>query len=215
MHTHTHKFDPAHVAKLENPARYDWLNPKTVADLFEVTGNETLVEYGCGTGFFTIDLARKVPMGNVIGVDISPEILDFFRDKLEKLHEKAANEESSPEEASHLAPKNIELMLISGVPSPIADESVDGILAINLLHELEGEWEVLGDLHRILNPGGRLVIVDWLAMERPAGPPSDHCLDPDRALALLNEAGFELLDQPEKAKESFPYHYTYILGKKG
>ena len=62
---HSHRFDPAHLQKLENPARYEWLSPLAVADLLGLSGGEVVAEYGSGTGFYTIELARRLPSGRV------------------------------------------------------------------------------------------------------------------------------------------------------
>ena len=198
----SHKFNPKQIDKLENPERLKWLNPDRVAELvkeFGVTSDsDVLLEYGCGTGYYTVGLSAHVPLGKVIGLDISTELLDFFAKKL------------ADSKGTH---ENIELMHISGVETPIASGSIDAILAINLLHELEGEWEVLGEMRRVLKPEtGRMIAVDWLAMDRPAGPPNDHCLDPNRAKDLLEAAGFQVIESDPEAAKSFPYHYTYILG---
>lgn len=198
----SHKFNPKQIDKLENPERLKWLNPDRVAALVKEFGigsdSDVLVEYGCGTGYYTLGLSRYVPSGKVIGLDISTELLEYFENKLAK---------------SADSYDNIELMHVSGVETPLPSGSVDAILAINLLHELEGEWEVLEEMRRVLKPEtGRMVAVDWLAMDRPAGPPNDHCLDPKRAKELLEAAGFQIIQSNPESANHFPYHYTYILG---
>lgn len=198
----SHKFNPKQISKLENPERLKWLNPDKVASLVHEFGIESdsdvVVEYGCGTGYYTVGLAKHVLAGKVIGLDISTELLEFFRDKIE---------------SSDDSYDNIELMHVSGISTPLESDSIDAILAINLLHELEGEWEVLGEMRRILKKNtGRLIAIDWLAMDRPAGPPNDHCLDPKRAKTLLEKAGFRIIEMDPASAQGFPYHYTYILG---
>ena len=137
----------------------------------------------------------------MFAIDVSTELADFFAEKMA----------SAPQGSPNADPGNIELVITERPPVPLDDGLIDQMLAINLMHELDGHWEALPEMRRLVRDGGRLVVLDWLAIERPAGPPIDHCLDPMRAQALLDNAGFTLIDEPAGAKERFPYHYTYLM----
>ncbi|HIA18917.1 MAG TPA: class I SAM-dependent methyltransferase, partial [Planctomycetaceae bacterium] len=45
----------------------------------------TVCDMGCGNGFYSLKLAKMVgPRGQVLGVDVQPEMLKFLRDRMEQ-----------------------------------------------------------------------------------------------------------------------------------
>ena len=63
---------------------------------------------------------------------------------------------------------------------PLADGTADRVFLLNVLHHIWDEPAALGEILRLLAPGGRLVVVDFAQMDRPVGPPNDHVLSLDR-----------------------------------
>src|SRR5579864_3250079 len=43
----------------------------------KLRGNERILDVGCGDGKITAELARSVPSGSVVGIDASPQMIDF------------------------------------------------------------------------------------------------------------------------------------------
>jgi len=76
------KFDPANAHNLENPERLRELPPATVVHLLQLEGAETVVDYGAGTGMYTIPIARALPHGRVIAVEAYPQLLEMLTTKL-------------------------------------------------------------------------------------------------------------------------------------
>jgi len=54
-------FDPRHAGRLEEPVRLEALPRGTVVALLRLDGAETVVEYGAGTGAYTLAVAEAVP----------------------------------------------------------------------------------------------------------------------------------------------------------
>ncbi|MBE8540018.1 methyltransferase domain-containing protein [Geoglobus acetivorans] len=60
---------------------YDFVNPffysdemrKTVVDMARVAKGDLVLEVGCGTGFTTQEIVRRVGESNVVAVDLTPE----------------------------------------------------------------------------------------------------------------------------------------------
>jgi len=125
---------------LNNPLRRFLSPPGRLVSKLKVGPKDVVLDFGCGPGFFTIALAKI--SAKTIGVDISPRML---------------------ERAAGYARKNgvaVELMQSDGRKIELNDESVDLVLAVHVLHEVEDRPKVLGEFFRILRLGGRLAIVE-------------------------------------------------------
>jgi ubiquinone/menaquinone biosynthesis C-methylase UbiE len=189
-----HKFDPAHVAKLEDPERLTWQPPQAIIDLLQLGGGETVVDYGAGTGIYTLALAAALPSGRAVAVDLSDELLTRLRDKLI--------------DQPHLRTR-VEIYHTTGNRVPLASGSVDAVLAVDLWHEIHDERPALDEIVRLLAPAGRLLIVDWALMERPVGPPNDHVLTVEQAQAVITGMGLDTVAMQQPG-ELLPYHYTIL-----
>jgi ubiquinone/menaquinone biosynthesis C-methylase UbiE len=168
------KFDPRHAHKLENPDRLVELPPAKLAELLQLTGAETVVDFGAGTGMFSLPLASAVPLGRVYAVDEQAELLDRLRAKLE----------------AHRSHDNVETVLSVDGRAPLADGVAQRMLMVNVLHHMTGDPRALPEVFRLLAPGGRLVVAEFARMDRPVGPSNDHVLPLGAVRDLLTGAGF-------------------------
>lgn len=99
---------------------------------------KTVLDYGCGTGGNSLILAKRG--ANVIGVDISPELLELAEKRM------AANGVAG----------NTKFLVGSAHDLPIPDESIDIVFGIAILHHLELE-ESSKEVFRVLKKGGRAI----------------------------------------------------------
>jgi ubiquinone/menaquinone biosynthesis C-methylase UbiE len=171
------KFDPRHADKLENPERLVELPPDKLVELLGLTGGETIVDFGAGTGMYSIPLAAAVPLGRVLAVDEQPELLDRLRAKL----------------AARSVPGCVEPILSEDGRAPLEDAVADRMLIVNVLHHVVDDPGALAEIERLLAPGGRLVAAEFAQMDRPVGPPNDHVLALDAVRALLAGIGLHEL----------------------
>jgi SAM-dependent methyltransferase len=102
--------------------------------------NKTVLDLGCGTGESVVVLVHKG--ARVIGIDISPELVDLARRRVQM------------QCAGLPGP---ELLSRSGYETGLGNASVDVVLSNALLHHLDLPT-VLKEMQRILKPGGRLII---------------------------------------------------------
>lgn len=172
------KFDPAHADRLENPERLVELPPANVVRLLELRGDETVVDYGAGTGLYTVPIAATLPRGRMIAVDEHAELLAYVRDKVL---------------AAGLPEERVVTAQTAEDHVPLADGGADRVLLLNVLHHVWDEPAALGEIVRLLAPGGRLVVVDYAQMDRPVGPPNDHVLSLDEARACVAGMGLREL----------------------
>lgn len=108
-----------------------------------VQAGQTLLDYGCGPGSFTIPAAR------IVGTRGKVYALDCFPRQLEIVAEKSRKEGLT----------NIETIL-SDSETGLPDESVDVIWMCDVIHEITERREVLEEMYRVLKWGGALVIYD-------------------------------------------------------
>ena len=196
----SHPFDPRHAARLDDPARARSQPVDGVLALLSLTGAETVVDYGAGTGYLTLPLAAALPHGRVVAVDRSAEMLAELRRRLEA-RRAAGGDALAPVELVHTADNRV----------PLADGAADAVAAVNLWHEISDDQAALDELLRLLAPRGTLLIVDWDegATARPNGPWPPHALTLEQALEVVAAVGLAVgLALP--AGEPFPYHFTIV-----
>ncbi len=188
------KFDPARAHRLDAPERDAYLPDAPLLALLRLRGEETVVDYGAGTGRLAIGVRAVLGAGGrVVAVEENEKMLARLRERV------AA------------AGTQVEAVAIASNRVPEPDGGVDRVLAVNLLHEIRGE-RALDEMRRLLGPDGLLLVTDWERgrdPERALGPPDEILYSKDEAAAELERAGFEV-----EARNGFRYHFV-LLGRPG
>ena len=72
----------AHAAHLLNPLRALILSPRTLARRLDLKPDSSVLEIGPGPGYFSPAIARAVPQGELILMDVQDEMLDMAKKRL-------------------------------------------------------------------------------------------------------------------------------------
>ncbi len=152
-----HKFDPEKRKILNSKQRQEIMPPAQVLMDIGVGSHTVWADIGCGTGFFTIPLANEVK--EVYALDIRAEMLSDLSESL-----------------AQLQIHNVKVLQSEESRLPLSDRRVDGILTSLVLHEVEQPIEFFRELNRVLQTGGRLVVIEWAKASTEMGPPLEHRL---------------------------------------
>lgn len=168
------KFDPAKLDKLNNPARLARMEPPCIWAAAGIANPCVIVEIGAGTGIFAAAFASFAPDATVYAVDTEPLMIGWM-----KVHR-------APALGGRLIP-----LLATDAMVPLPDGKADIVFLIDLHHELDAPDATYAEVYRLLAPGRKVVVVDWLRDNEPGGPPQEIRASEAEIAATLERAGFK------------------------
>lgn len=134
----------AHAEEIARGAGFRELRDRIVA-LAAPEVEDVVVDVGSGTGLLTLAVG---PLAcRVWAVDVAPAMSEYLSAK-----------------AASAGLENIETVTASAVSLPLVDGCADVVVSNYCLHHLDelGKAQALGEVHRVLRPGGRFVFGDMM-----------------------------------------------------
>ncbi len=136
-----------------------------------ISNGMTVLDLGCGPGFFTIDMAKLAgSSGKVIAADLQEGMLALLDKKIQKA-----------------GLYNIRTHKCGNNKTGLS-EKVDFILVFYMLHEVEDQDSFIRELKTFLKPGGKVLIVE----------PKFHVTEKEfqGSISLLKQNGFDIIQRP-------------------
>jgi SAM-dependent methyltransferase len=129
-----------------------FMRRQTLRDILDLAPGERVLEVGPGTGYYSLDVARQLaPDGRL-------DVLDLQQPMLDELMRRAAMVGTTNVAATQGDARDL----------PFPDGTFDAAFLVATLGEIPDRDRALRELHRVLKPGGRLVIGE--------GQPDPHML---------------------------------------
>jgi amino acid transporter/phospholipid N-methyltransferase len=199
-------YDPDVIVKLNDIFAYFTLAfervliPRRIDHaIFQHTGNlagKTVLEFGCGVGTFTKELAAAVgPTGVVYATDISYTQVKIANRRIAKrghINVHFVHDVHQVNRVHHSIPK------------------VDCIVSIAMLGYLQDIHKVLTELHDLLPEGGRIFFVDYVDLFKVI-PNVSWISHEDELIRLFRDSGFSV--KVEKIRGRM-WNYLFIMGIK-
>ncbi|MBE9065613.1 class I SAM-dependent methyltransferase [Leptolyngbya cf. ectocarpi LEGE 11479] len=131
---------------LERSSRATDEQPDMAVEALELRPTDTVADIGAGTGYMSFRMAQKVPEGQVLAVDLQPEMIALLETERDQQGLTNVQTIQADENNPHL-------------PS----EQVDLALMVDAYHEFEAPREVMTGVVKALRPGGRVVLAEYRA----------------------------------------------------
>lgn len=173
-----------------------FFDPEAVLRVFGLDRDiETMVDFGCGYGTFTLPAAKKIS-GTLHALDIEPEMVEMVRVKCER---------------AAVANVRTEVRDFVSSGSGLEESSVDAAMLFNILHH-DDPLQLFAEAQRILKPGGRLAIIHWnYDPTTPRGPSLEIRPRPEQCIQWGRTVGFAF-DEMDRFSLR-PYHYGLLFRK--
>jgi len=155
----------------------------------QVRATDVALEIGCGTGLYSAVIAESAQ--HLTAIDISAEMLAGAQARL-------------------CAFPNVELKRADALQVPYLEAAFDVVFMANLLHIVPAPDAILRECHRVLKPGGRLLVLDATLVGMPAiarlamalrylsgfgvPPRTNKNFDLDELADLIRQSNFEIKD---------------------
>ncbi|MFD8380016.1 SAM-dependent methyltransferase [Streptomyces sp. NPDC059679] len=154
----------------------DRLTDHLIGKLGDIAGRRVL-DVGCGSGRPTVRLARSGP-AEVVGVTVSPVQI---------------------ERATALAEREgvadrVRFVRADAMTLPFPDASFDAVWALECMFHMPSPAQVLGEIARVLRPGGRLAVMD-VVLREPVARRDRGAVERGRSMFAV-PAHIELVEYP-------------------
>lgn len=182
------------LSPMETSFAVSFVDPETLIRQIQVSPGSIVADFGCGSGYFALAFAKAVgETGKVFALDILPSALNAV----------ASHAKSSG--ITRLMTKRANLERENG--SGLDAESVDWVILKDILFQNKNKEVILREAHRILRPGGKVLLMEWRESDASVGPDVNLRISREKVLELASNIGFSM----QKELQAGDFHYAFVL----
>lgn len=171
-----------------------FINPVDVIAMTGLKNGQTVVDLGCGGGFYTLPAAKIVgSSGLVYAIDIQESKLAFTQ--------------SIAHQLGYTNITTIQANLEEQV-GDVADSSCDLAITASILHEIPHREPVFTNAYRMLVTGGKLLVVEWKKAFTVFGPEQSKRIAQEDMEAEVLRFGFRKVENIHA--DNFHYATVFI-----
>jgi ubiquinone/menaquinone biosynthesis C-methylase UbiE len=172
-------------------------DPNAIIAQLHIQPGSSVADLGAGVGSFSFPLAKSVgPNGKVYACDVQSDMLT-------RIENEARAQGITNIQTVH---SNVE----THQGTKLRDQSVDWVIAANVLFQVEDRPAFLAEIARILKSGGNALIVDWTESFGNLGPHAKDVVSQSEATQLATAVGLQAAPAALRAGD---HHYAIILKK--
>ena len=173
-----------------------FLNPKSVFDQVDIQPGMIVADFGCGAGFFSLELAKRVGgEGKVWALDVLVQALESVKGA------------ASIDGLQNIETQRVNLEKEGG--SKLPDASMDFIILKDMLFQNKLKHIILKEARRVLKENGKMVVIEWMREAGVLGPHESLRVPKEELESLLQQTGFVI----EKPVQPGGYHYGFLVKK--
>lgn len=175
----------------------NFVDPKVVVDQLVVESGSQVADFGCGSGYFSFEFARRVGMeqGRVYALDVLPSALEAVASRAKTLG------------LTNITVKRVNLENERG--SGLADASMDWLVLKDVLLQNQKKDVMLREVARVMKPSGQALIMEWSPDEALVGPEKRLRLQPDELRRLMAAAHLTVTQELRVGG----FHYAFVVKK--
>jgi ubiquinone/menaquinone biosynthesis C-methylase UbiE len=186
-HRSPHPMPHQFAEMLDHPWRLRYRKPDETVGAFGITAGMTVLDLGCGTGIFTVEMAAMVGAeGTVHAVDLQRPLLERTQARVQQA----------------AVADRVELHHAGAYHLPLETSSIDLAVLIATLTQIPQKAPALAELRRVLKPDARLAISEEL--------PDPAYVPPPVSRRWVEAAGFIFAGQ---AGSPFCYSQIFLNAK--
>ncbi|MDP6732678.1 MAG: methyltransferase domain-containing protein [Gammaproteobacteria bacterium] len=182
------------AAWLNRPGRIQEEMPDEVVANMGLAPNHVVADIGAGSGYFSFRIAKLVPEGKVLAVDIQPEMLQLIEDQ--KAQDGVTNIEGVRGEIDN-----------PNLPA----NSIDAAIMVDAYHEFSHPFEMIDGIYQALRPGGRIFLLEYRGEDASVPIRPLHKMTEEQVVREMSVFGLDWTD----TLDFLPWQHMMIFTKLG
>lgn len=151
-----------------------------------------VADIGAGTGYFSLPIAARVPLGRVLAVDIQQEMLDIIAQR-----------------KTSRGIENVDTVLGTITNPKLPEGAVDLAFVVDAYHEFSHPLEMGQGIYAALKPGGKFVLIEYRGEDAAVPIKRLHKMTERQARKEMRALGFRW----EATQDFLPQQHFMIFAK--